>query len=677
MVDFTDLKLYRSTGDLGGAITGTQITPATPNNLFTNVPKNELVVGEDYYKCFFIKNTHATETMANFKMWLSSKSFPQDTQLQWAWDPLSTVSIGSGGFVTLDGVNDYVDCTSDTALWSRALTKFTFCFWIRPTAGWDGNDRHVIDHSDLTTNGLFYCSIDSSVTGKIKFTIKNSSGVNIVAFSTDLTLNDENFVACVYDNSLGSANMKIYVNSSLGTTANLTDTLTLTTQELRIGSDTIDYKGTVWDFRWFNEAKTGLQIDEIYDGADDASVDYWLKMDEGTGNPKDFVSNTKIATLENGATWSGASTGTSIITIPDIYTAPVGITEWSGVSTELATTSIGDLKAGESRPVWLWLHVNANAEARLDDNGIFTCNLTIPQGGTGSGGSGGSGGSTGGNPPPTPTDYKIAIVGDEGCETMTNTVINLIKNQGYNYTISVGDHAYEAAGCWTTRFGVLKPNFNSAYGNHEYSETGGTTPYKTFFGHSKTYFSFKFQNIFFIVIDTNISLGSGSAQNDFVKAELTTAASDPSITWKIAIMHHPLFGNGAQHPADEFHQVEAFHQLFTTNHVSFVCTGHNHNFQRSKQVSYNSSNPKLPNVVSGTSPYSRMANGLIAVVTGTGGHDSGSGLYSLPDADPWAAYLNRTHNGVWEIIASNSGQTLTCSFVGTDGTKYDTFVINA
>jgi len=677
MVDFTDLKLYRSTGDLGGAITGTEITTATPNNLFTNVPKNELVIGEDYYKCFYIKNTHSTEAMASFKMWLSSKSLPLDTQLKWAWDPLSTTSTGSGGFVTLDGVNDYVDLTDDATLWSQALTKFTFCFWIRPTAGWDGNDRDVIRHSDGVSNGIFKCHIDSTSSGRIKFTIKDSSGTNVVADSFDLTLNDENFVACVYDSTLGSDNMKIYVNSSLGNTVNLTDTLNVSTG-MRIGDSSNDYKGTIWDFRWWtNTALTGLEIDEIYDGADDPSVNYWLKMDEGTGNPVDFVSNTKVGTLTNGATWSGISTGTTIISIPDIYTAPVGITEWNGTSTEAATTSIGDLEAGGSRPVWLWLHVDANAEARLDDNGIFTCNLNIPQGGTGSGGSGGSGGSTGGNPPPANTDYSIAIAGDWGCEPETDDAIALIQANNYDFVVGVGDNAYESAGCWTTKFTPLKSIMISAYGNHEYEESGGTGPYKTFFGNSNTYYTKQFQNILFIIIDTNIDVDPGSAQHTFVENALATAANDSTITWKIAIMHHPWFGNGATHAADEFNQVEAFHQLFTTNHVSFVCTGHNHNWQRSFQVSYNSSSPKTPTVVSNTSPYSRTANGLITIVSGTGGHDSGGSLYDLPSGGSWQGYADKTHNGIWEIVASNNAQTLTCSFVANDGTKFDTFIINA
>src|ERR1051325_9983903 len=89
MVAISDLKMYKTTNFLGGAITATEVPSATPNNIFTNVPKNELVVGKDYYACVYLKNTHATEKMDNLKWWLSSKTFPHDTELKWGFDPLT------------------------------------------------------------------------------------------------------------------------------------------------------------------------------------------------------------------------------------------------------------------------------------------------------------------------------------------------------------------------------------------------------------------------------------------------------------------------------------------------------------------------------------------------------------------------------------------------------------
>src|SRR6476659_2283941 len=122
MVATTDLKCYKTTNFLGGAITGTQVNSATPNNVFTNIPKNELVVGEDYYAAVYFKNTHATEAMENFKLWLTSKTPPADTVLKWGFE--------SDTGISFDGVDDGINCGDDTTLWSRPKTKFSFSIWI-------------------------------------------------------------------------------------------------------------------------------------------------------------------------------------------------------------------------------------------------------------------------------------------------------------------------------------------------------------------------------------------------------------------------------------------------------------------------------------------------------------------------------------------------------------------
>lgn len=95
MVSATDLKAYKSaSGGLGGAIdTGALIQSASPNNLFSNVPNNERVIGEDYYRCLYFKNTHATEAMEEFKLWLDQDSQLPDSTIKWGFD---TTSAGGG-----------------------------------------------------------------------------------------------------------------------------------------------------------------------------------------------------------------------------------------------------------------------------------------------------------------------------------------------------------------------------------------------------------------------------------------------------------------------------------------------------------------------------------------------------------------------------------------------------
>ena len=260
-----------------------------------------------------------------------------------------------------------------------------------------------------------------------------------------------------------------------------------------------------------------------------------------------------------------------------INQSPVGVT-WREIGQVSATPMITTFASNDTFPIWLWWHIEpvTSADKRWvveDDLAGFNWKGNIDSTGTGSPGTppaDDSGGGGGGNPPITITNYKIAFSADWGCEPETDDVISLIQSQNYDYVVGAGDNAYASASCWTNRFAVLKPKFNSAYGNHEYSESGGVTPYKTFFGHSLTYFNFTYQNIRFIVMDTNLDIDNGSAQYAKVVQWLTEANADGTIDWIFVIMHHPMWVSGSHHPANEFNQIETYMQLFIDHKVDFV-----------------------------------------------------------------------------------------------------------
>jgi len=877
LVSTADLKIYRTIDGLGGAFTNAfPLLSGSPNNFFFNVPKNELVTGEDYYKAAYLKNINSTEAMDNFKMWLSSKSFPHDTEMKWGFDTTTGTGYHYSPSKTFNGISDSVEVPDAPEL---DLDQFTLAAWFKGTSEGD----YMINKGENagTTEGMNY-ALYLQLGGEVRGFFWDTSNVYHEVI-TPLTYNDGNwhFAVLTYDH----ANLKVYIDGSLKATTASTATPRTNSKSMFIGR--YSFTGTNWftgeldEIRVWNNDLTSGEVSALYSA--------------GT------IPQTSALVYEN-KFGSDANTNFIAQTIPDKYTAPTGIT-WRSLENKPETIDFTKINPNTTIPVWFWLHVNANAEARIDDNTIFNFEFDIPVGGTGStgggitpgtyhyspfgtfngtsdfveishtsalslnqfsiavwfrttkdyaapvtsigdtdgeegmlvvkgtwgdpppyvnygmwvtdadglrggfnetgtgtdflakipgdgsngfrpngepyatpkvndglwhlgvvihtgsevaifldgvemdrrstggavpatnttpvriahnysddvhftryfkgdldevriwnndltpdeitnlfndntvpqsgnivyenlfggGGGSGEGGGTGGNPPPAVADYKVAISGDWGCETATNNVINLIKNQSYNFTVGIGDNAYEAAGCWTTRFATLKPNFNSAYGNHEYSETGGVTPYKTFFGHSKTYFTFKFQNIQFFIYDTNISLDVGSTQHTEMKAKLEASQTDNTVVWRVVIFHHPMWGASSDHTYNDANTRGNLSALMVTNHINFVCTGHNHNWQRTKMISGTGS---TPTVVASVSPYSADSPGFIHVVTGTGGHDSGGSLYSLGTQPSFQAYQNRTHNGVWEMVATNGGNTLTCSFVDIDGTKFDTFVIN-
>jgi hypothetical protein len=211
-----------------------------------------------------------------------------------------------GSSLDFDGSNDYLNCGDQSGLWSQSLTKFSFAFWIYPTAGWDGNFRIVADHNG-GANQSFQCFIHNANANQIGFQLWNNVGTQFISRNNSLTLNAWNHITCVYDNSLGSANVKIYVNTTVGgITADLTQSINQT-GILALAFDTTDFKGQMKDFRWYTtKALTQTEINNIYTNSSSAPTpDYWLKMDEMQQTPVDSIGN-KSTTL-SGPIWSTLS----------------------------------------------------------------------------------------------------------------------------------------------------------------------------------------------------------------------------------------------------------------------------------------------------------------------------------------------------------------------------------
>jgi len=212
--------------------------------------------------------------------------------------------------IDFDGVNDYIDCGSQATLWSQSLTKFSFSVWIYledvATA-----KRAIIDHGNNAAQS-FLMFRDSTNLDRIAFRVVNAAAGQLTAIATAPTVGmTGRWVHCVgvYDNSLGSANVKVYQDGVLGgTTANLTEAINLAVT-LKINVDAgsggpSDCK--MKDFRWWTtKALTAAEVTKLFNGTDtyDMKPDYWLPLDEGTGNPKDAIGGSLTATLTNGAAW--------------------------------------------------------------------------------------------------------------------------------------------------------------------------------------------------------------------------------------------------------------------------------------------------------------------------------------------------------------------------------------
>ena len=107
--------------------------------------------------------------------------------------------------------------------------------------------------------------------------------------------------------------------------------------------------------------------------------------------------------------------------------------------------------------------------------------------------------------------------------------------------IGLGDNSYEPTGdCWLNMTKPLATKIHTAFGNHDATHAL-VNQYLKYFKIAKTYYSFDFENIHFIAIDTNAPLDVNSEQFKFVKSDLEKAASNKSISWIIPFFHFPAY----------------------------------------------------------------------------------------------------------------------------------------
>lgn len=272
-------------------------------------------------------------------------------------------------------------------------------------------------------------------------------------------------------------------------------------------------------------------------------------------------------------------------------------------------------------------------------------------------------------PPPPVTDFTtlIAYTADTDCNSTYDKVLAYEKNLNPDTYVIGGDITYNGTSCMRTRLdnAGVKSKTIVAHGNHDTSESGSSTKandWLSYFGYANRWHSHTVDNIRIIVLANNSddSFGSSSAQVTFFTNELIAARADPAIKWVVVIMHKPMFTAGGKHSANEGGFNSSFGPLINQYHVDLVMSGHNHNTQRTFQISYNSSSATTPTLINNSvsGPYTGGA-GFVNMVQGTGGHDSGSALYSLSSKPSWQAFQDRSKTAVALLKLSNNGLTLT------------------
>jgi hypothetical protein len=191
--------------------------------------------------------------------------------------------------------------------------------------------------------------------------------------------------------------------------------------------------------------------------------------------------------------------------------------------------------------------------------------------------------------------------GDEATAKLLDNISGTVFTTGDN--AYAGGTADEFADCYAPSWGRHKGRTRPSAGNHDYG-TAGAAGYFGYFGSTagepgKGYYSYDLGAWHIIVLNSNISVETGSPQEQWLRADLAAHA----VTCTLAYWHHPRFSSGLVHGSDSF--VQPLWQALYDYGADVVLVGHEHNYERfAPQDPSGNANP---------------ARGIRQFVIGTGG----------------------------------------------------------
>lgn len=278
------------------------------------------------------------------------------------------------------------------------------------------------------------------------------------------------------------------------------------------------------------------------------------------------------------------------------------------------------------------------------------------------------------------SDFNFGAAGDWGCNSNTGKTVSNIKGKGPERVFGLGDYSYvSTATCWLDKISDIKSKTRIAIGNHEDENGEGFSTYMSKFGLSKTYYSFNYNNVHILVMDTDrVSYSSGSSQYNFVKSDLQTASQNSNIKWIIVYLHKPLYTSANTCSSSSCSNTgstakalrSTYHSMFDKYGVDVVLQGHVHNYQRTYPVKYDGTS--TPTITSSSSTNYNNPAGEIFVIVGTGGIN----IHALSGKASFVKYQQDDKFGALDLIISNNGYKLTGKYYTNDGSKKDEFSIS-
>jgi hypothetical protein len=272
--------------------------------------------------------------------------------------------------------------------------------------------------------------------------------------------------------------------------------------------------------------------------------------------------------------------------------------------------------------------------------------------------------------------FNIAAVGDWACNDNSQNTLKNIVSKKPELIIALDDLSYQrTAECWFDLISSVDNITRIVRGDHD--NDFRMSQYMQHFNMSKEFYSFNNGNIHFLIMSTEIPYELGSEQYEFVKSDLENASTNSTIDWIITAYHQPAYisQNDCKGCSPRVTLRELYHPLFDKYNVDLVLQAHNHNYERSYPILYNSKDSENPLIVnSNKNSYNYdidNSHGVIFATVGTGGGELNNFEVKVP-------YVVTQHRGFGflNIELTNNGTRLNSTFYANDGTLPDHFTID-
>jgi hypothetical protein len=272
--------------------------------------------------------------------------------------------------------------------------------------------------------------------------------------------------------------------------------------------------------------------------------------------------------------------------------------------------------------------------------------------------------------------FNIAAVGDWACNDNSQNTLKNIVSKKPELIIALDDLSYQrTAECWFDLISSVDNITRIVRGDHD--NDFRMSQYMQHFNMSKEFYSFNNGNIHFLIMSTEIPYELGSEQYEFVKSDLENASTNSTIDWIITAYHQPAYisQNDCKGCSPRVTLRELYHPLFDKYNVDLVLQAHNHNYERTYPILYNSKDSENPLMVnSNKNSYNYdidNSHGVIFATVGTGGGELNNFEVQVP-------YVVTQHRGFGflNIELTNNGTRLNSTFYANDGTLPDHFTID-